>query len=208
MNSVLIGLIGVAVLIILICCRVWIGAALGIVGFVGILIMNGIDPAMGIVVTAPFSNVDNYTTTAIPMFTLMGMIIAETSIGTNLFEFANKFLGRRRGGVASATVVASGLMGAVTGSDNVSCVIMSKLALPELKRLKYDDSIAAASVAAGAPLAILIPPSMAFIMYGMLTEQSVSSLFMAGIIPGIIMVLAFVVAISVACKIKIGRAHV
>ncbi len=75
----------------------------------------------------------------------MGMIIAETSIGRNLFDFANKFLGRRRGGVASATVVAAGLMGAVTGSDNVSCVIMSKMALPELKRLNYADSLATAS---------------------------------------------------------------
>ncbi len=202
MSTVLLGLIGIIVLIALIVCRVWIGAALAIVGFVGILIMNGWNTAMGVVVTAPFSNIDNYTTTAIPMFTLMGMIIAETSIGRNLFEFANKFLGRRKGGVAAATVVASGLMGAVTGSDNVSCVIMGKLALPELKRFKYADSLATASVAAGAPLAILIPPSMAFIMYGMLTEQSVSKLFMAGIIPGIIMILAFVVAISIACRIN------
>ena len=159
-------------------------------------------PALGMVVTAPFTQLDNYVTTAIPMFTIMGMIIAETSIGKNLFEFANKFLGRASGGVASATVVASGLMGAVTGSDNVSCVIMSKLALPELKRLNYEDSIATAAVAAGAPLAILIPPSMAFIMYAMLTEQSVGALFMAGIVPGIIMIIAFVIAITIACKIN------
>jgi tripartite ATP-independent transporter DctM subunit len=162
--------------------------------------MNGWDTAMGILATSPFSNIDNYITTAIPMFTLMGMIIAETNIGKNLFDFANKYLGRRTGGVASATVVAAGLMGAITGSDNVSCVIMSKLALPELKRLNYADSLATASVAAGAPLAILIPPSMAFIMYAMLTEQSVGDLFVAGIVPGIIMILAFVVAITIACK--------
>jgi tripartite ATP-independent transporter DctM subunit len=197
-----IGIIGIVALIVLICCRLWIGAALAIVGFVGIIVMNGWNTAMGVVVTAPFSNIDNYVTTAIPMFTLMGMIIAETSIVRNLFDFANKFLGRRRGGVASATVVAAGLMGAITGSDNVSCVIMSKLALPELKRLNYADSLSTASVAAGAPLAILIPPSMAFIMYAMLMEQSVSQLFMAGIIPGVIMVIAFVIAISIACRIN------
>lgn len=202
MSSELFGIIGVVLLIALICARVWVGAALAIVGFFGIVLMNGLKPAFGILVTAPFSNLDSYVTTAIPMFTLMGMIIAETSIGRNLFEFANKYLGRYKGGVASATVVASGLMGAITGSDNVSCVIMSKLALPELKRLKYADSLACASVAAGAPLAILIPPSMAFIMYAMLTEQSVGTLFMAGIVPGIIMVLAFVVAITVACRLK------
>jgi len=202
MSSELFGIIGVVLLIALICARVWVGAALAIVGFFGIVLMNGLKPAFGILVTAPFSNLDSYVTTAIPMFTLMGMIIAETSIGRNLFEFANKYLGRYKGGVASATVVASGLMGAITGSDNVSCVIMSKLALPELKRLKYADSLACASVAAGAPLAILIPPSMAFIMYAMLTEQSVGTLFMAGIVPGIIMVLAFVIAITVACRLK------
>lgn len=202
MSSELFGIIGVVLLIALICARVWVGAALAIVGFFGIVLMNGLKPAFGILVTAPFSNLDSYVTTAIPMFTLMGMIIAETSIGRNLFEFANKYLGRYKGGVASATVVASGLMGAITGSDNVSCVIMSKLALPELKRLKYADSLACASVAAGAPLAILIPPSMAFIMYAMLTEQSVGTLFMAGIVPGIIMVLAFVIAITVACRIN------
>lgn len=200
MSNELIGIIGVVALIALICCRVWIGAALGIVGFVGIIVMNGWGTAMGIVVTEPFANIDNYTTTAIPMFTLMGMIIAETNIGRNLFDFANKFLGRRSGGVASATVVASGLMGAITGSDNVSCLIMSKLALPELKRLGYKDSLATASVAAGAPLAIIIPPSMAFIMYAMLTENSVGQLFMAGIVPGIIMILAFVVAITIVTK--------
>ena len=104
--------------------------------------------------------------------------------------------------MASATVVAAGLMGAVTGSDNVSCVIMSKMALPELKRLNYADSLATASVAAGAPLAILIPPSMAFIMYAMLTENSVGSLFMAGIIPGIVMIIAFVIAITITCTLN------
>ncbi|MGI6326660.1 MAG: TRAP transporter large permease [Saccharofermentanales bacterium] len=202
MSPELIGLLGVVVLIAMICARVWIGAALAVVGFFGIVLMNGWDTALGVIVTAPFTQMDNYTTTAIPMFTLMGMIIAETSIGRNLFDFANKFLGRRRGGVASATVVAAGLMGAVTGSDNVSCVIMSKMALPELKRLNYADSLATASVAAGAPLAILIPPSMAFIMYAMLTEKSVGSLFMAGIVPGIVMIIAFVIAITIACTLN------
>ena len=199
MSMELIGILGVIALIALICCRVWIGAALGIVGFVGVIVLKGWTTAMGIVVSSPFTQLDNYTTTAIPMFTLMGMIIAETSIGNNLFDFANKFLGRQPGGVASATVFASGLMGAITGSDNVSCVIMSKMALPELKKLRYHDSLSCASVAAGAPLAILIPPSMAFIMYAMLTEKSVGTLFMAGIIPGIVMVIAFILAITIAC---------
>ena len=200
MSPETIGIIGVIALIAMIACRVWIGASLAVVGFFGIVAISGWNTAMGVVVTAPFAQLDNYITTAIPMFTLMGMIIAGTDIGKNLFDFANKLLGRRPGGVASATIAASGLMGAITGSDNVACVIMSKLALPELKRFRYADSIAGAAVAAGAPLAILIPPSMAFIMYAMLTEQSVGKLFMAGIMPGVIMIIAFVVAITIACK--------
>ncbi|WP_193708260.1 TRAP transporter large permease [Alkalibaculum sporogenes] len=200
MSNEIIGLIGIVVLLILICSRVWIGAALAIVGFFGLLIMSGSSQAFSTLGTAPYMNIDNYTITAIPMFTLMGMVIAETSIGKGLYEAAYRFLGRKNGGVASATVVASGLMGAITGSDNVSCVIMSKLALPELKRFKYNDGLATASVAAGAPLAIIIPPSMAFIMYGMLTEQSVGKLFMAGLIPGAILVSVFVLAISISCN--------
>ena len=89
MSSELIGIIGVVALLVLICCRVWIGAALAIVGFVGVLIMSGSRPAFGSLVSQPFANLDSYTTTAILMFTLMGIIIAETSIGRNLFDFAN-----------------------------------------------------------------------------------------------------------------------
>ncbi len=199
MSDVVIGIIGVVILLVLIAARVWIGAALAIVGFVGLVLIAGFPQAFSTLGTAPYTNVDNYVITAIPMFTLMGMVIAETDIGKNLYEAAYRFLGRRKGGVASATVVASGLMGAITGSDNVSCVIMSKLALPELKRFKYDEGFSAASVAAGAPLAIIIPPSMAFIMFGVLTEQSIGKLFMGGLLPGILLVFAFVIAIVIAC---------
>ena len=199
MSPEIIGIIGVIALIVMIGLRIWIGAALAVVGFVGTLVLNGWLAAMGVAVNAPFSQLDSYTTTAIPMFTLMGMIIAETDIGKNLFDFANKFLGRRRGGVASATVVASGFMGAITGSDNVACVIMSKLAIPELKRLNYADSLATSAVAAASPLALLIPPSMPMIMYAMLMEQSVGTLFISGIGPGILMTIAFVIAITITC---------
>lgn len=202
MSTELIAIIGIVILIILICCRVWIGAALAVVGFVGLLMMNGPRTAMGILATAPFSELDNYVLTAVPMFTVMGIIIAETSIGSKLFACANKFLGRFSGGVASATVTAAGILGAVTGSDNVSCVIMSKIAYPELKRIDCQDSLAAAAISAGGPLAILIPPSLPFIVYGMFTETSIASLFMAGIVPGIILILLFIAAIMITCKIN------
>lgn len=202
MSTELIGILGIVVLIILICCRVWIGAALAIVGFLGLLLMSGGHTAMGILATAPFSELDNYVLTAVPMFTAMGMIIAETSIGSKLFDCANKFLGRFSGGVASATVTAAGILGAVTGSDNVSCVIMSRIAYPELKRIDCQDSLATAAISAGGPLAILIPPSLPFIVYGMFTETSIASLFMAGIVPGVLLILLFIAAIQITCKIN------
>lgn len=202
MSAELIGVLGIVVFIVLILCRVWVGAALAIVGFAGIWLISGLPQALATLGTAPFSNIDNYTITTIPMFTLMGMVIAETNIGSALYDAAYHFIGRFRGGLASATVVAGGLMGAITGSENVSTVIMSKIAFPPMKKLGYSDELASGSVAAGSPLAIIIPPSMPMIMYGILTEQSIGKLFVSGIIPGVLMVVAFVVAIWLLCVVK------
>lgn len=202
MSPELIGVLGIVVFVVLILCRVWVGAALALVGFFGILLISGMPQALATLGTAPFSNIDNYTITTIPMFTLMGMVIAETNIGSALYEAAYRFIGRFRGGLASATVVAGGLMGAITGSENVSTVIMSKIAFPPMKRLNYSDELATGSVAAGSPLAIIIPPSMPMIMYGILTEQSIGKLFVSGIIPGLLMVVAFVVCIWLACVVR------
>lgn len=202
MSPELIGILGVALFIVLILCRVWVGAALALTGFLGILIIQGMPQALATLGTAPFSNIDNYTITTIPMFTLMGMVIAETNIGSALYEAAYRFIGRFRGGLASATVVAGGLMGAITGSENVSTVIMSKIAYQPMKRLGYSDELASGSVAAGSPLAIVIPPSMPMIMYGILTEQSIGKLFVSGMLPGILLVVAFVATIWLICKLK------
>ena len=202
MSPEIIGLLGLAALLVLILCRFWVGTALAIVGFIGIVLIRNFNVAFTILASEPYTQVNNYTITAIPLFTLMGMVIAETDIGPALYNFANKFIGRRKGGLASATIMASGLMGAITGSDNVSCVIMSKIALPEMKKFNYADSIATASVAAGAPLAIIIPPSMAFIAYGILTENSIGKIFIAGLLPGILLTIAYVIATTVACTLN------
>lgn len=202
MSPEIIGVIGVAVLIVLILFRCWIGAAMAIVGIVGIILLKGVPAALMTLQTVPFSKADDYALTVIPMFTMMGMVIAETNIGTGLYDAGYKWFGYARGGMASATVVASGLMGAITGSDQVSSIIMSRIALPEMKRFQYEDAFAAASVSAGAPLAIIIPPSLPFILYGILTEQSVGKLFVSGIVPGIMLVVAYIICISIMCAIN------
>lgn len=196
----LIGIIGIAALIVLILTKMWIGVALGVVGFVGIIAMRGLEQAFMVVGSSPFQNINNYTITVIPMFTLMGMVISESDIGQDLFKTANSWLGHKRGGLASASVVASGMLGAITGSHMVSTVIMSKIAYPEMKRYNYHERLATGSIAAGAPLAIIIPPSMPMIMYGIITEQPIGKMFMSGLIPGVLMVLIFVLIISLVCR--------
>ena len=202
MTPEIIGLIGIVILLVLIALRMWIGAAMGVVGFVGLIVLRNMNVALGSAALVPFTNLNNYALTVIPMFALMGMVIAESRIGSDLFKACNAWFGRFRGGLASATVVSSGFLGAICGSHMVSTVIMSKVALPEMKRYNYNDAFAASSVSVGAPLSIIIPPSLPLIIYGIITQQPINKLFMAGLIPGVVMVIVFCMVIFVMCRIK------
>lgn len=202
MSKELIGLIFIVVLIVMICLRWWIGAAMGIVGFVGIWLIQGFGPACSALAIAPFANLSVYTISAVPMFTLMGMVISETNIGRNLYRAMYRFFGRFRGGMASATVTAAGILGAITGAEDVAAVIMTKIALPQMRDMGYDDELSCAAIAGGSPLAIIIPPSMPLILFGMLTETSVAKLFMGGVIPGIILIICFICVITLICTRK------
>lgn len=196
----MIGLIGAIILIVLILMRYWIGAAMALVGFVGVWIINGWPAACNVIATAPYSNLSVYVVSAIPMFALMGMVISETNIGRDLYRCLYRFIGHVRGGMACATVTASGILGAITGAEDVAAVIMTKIALPQMRELGYDDELSTASIAAGSPLAIIIPPSMSFILYAMLTQSSAASLFIGGVVPGLILIVAFCFAIWCICK--------
>lgn len=202
MSKELVGLICIVVLIVMICLRWWIGAAMGIVGFVGIWIIQGFTQACSALAIAPFANLSVYTISAVPMFTLMGMVISETDIGRNLYRAMYRFFGRFRGGMASATVTAAGILGAITGAEDVAAVIMTKIALPQMREMGYDDELSCAAIAGGSPLAIIIPPSMPLILFGMLTETSVAKLFMGGVIPGIILIICFICVITLTCTRK------
>ena len=199
MSPEMIGILGVVVLFILIMCRMWIGVALGLVGFVGIIVMRGFTQGMSVLGDAPFTNITTYSITVLPMFTLMGMIIAESTIGKNMFKVGYNWIGDKPGGLASATVIASGFIGAICGSHMVGTVIMTKIALPEMKRYNYDEGLATATIASGAPLSIILPPSMPLILYGILTEQNIGQLFMSGIIPGIMIIIVFIAIITIKC---------
>jgi C4-dicarboxylate transporter DctM subunit len=135
-----------------------------------------------------------------PMFILMGMVVSETGIGADLYYAAHKWMGQLQGGLASATVGACALFAAITGSSTSGVVVMAKVALPEMRKHKYDERLSAGTIAAGSTIGILIPPSIGFILYGILTEQSVGKLFMAGIIPGVLEAVFYIATIYLLCR--------
>lgn len=202
MSNEVIGLIGLAVLLVLFFLRMPVGMAMTLVGYFGLIIIRGVDQANTLMGMVPFQQITSYTITVIPMFTLMGMIISGTSIGADLYSAARSWFGYRRGGLASTTVIAGGVLGAVTGSHQTSTIVMAKLAIPEMRKYGYKDQLIGGSIAAAAPLAIVIPPSLAFIFYGIYTGEPIGQLFMSGVIPGIILAVLFCVAISVTCKLN------
>jgi C4-dicarboxylate transporter DctM subunit len=187
MSPEIIGLIGLLIMIALLFLGMWIGAAMAMVGFLGYVFIMGFEPAFGVVAQIPFTTMASYVLTTVPLFILMGSFIANTRVGKDLFDTAYSWIGQLRGGLAMATVFACALAGAIMGVSGPAAITMGKVALPAMRRYKYDDTLATASICAAGTLAFLIPPSVAFIIYGLLTEQSIGLLFIAGVFPGILL---------------------
>lgn len=196
MNSLLIGLMGVAALFLLLLLRMPIAYAMALVGFVGFsFISSSVSSGFSMVAREIYNTFASYSLSVIVMFVWMGFLAYYSGIGTRLYVFAYKLIGHMPGGLAIATQAACGVFGAICGSNTATAATMGAIALPEMKKYDYDMSLAAASIAAGGVLGVLIPPSVIFIVYGMATEQSIGSLFMAGIIPGIILMLLYMLTI-------------
>ena len=197
MSPEIIGVIGLIVLLVLLFAGMWIGAAMALVGFAGFAVIRGVDPAFGVVSQIPFSTVGDYPLIAVPMFIFMGVIIFRSGVGADLYYTAHKWVGQQRGGLAMATVFACVLFGAITGVSGPAVVTMGKVAVPEMRKYNYDDKLATGSIVCAGTLAFLIPPSVAFIIYGILTENSIGKLFIAGVIPGILLASLFVLTIAI-----------
>jgi C4-dicarboxylate transporter, DctM subunit len=197
MSPEIIGVIGLIVLLILLFAGMWIGFAMGLVGFLGFLYLNGFLPALKVLGTVPYSTLYDYTISVTPLFILMGIVVGNTGISHDLYVSANTWLGQFKGGLAMATAAACALFAAICGGSLPELVTMGKVAVPEMKKANYDMSLATATVASAGSLAILIPPSLGFIMYAILTESSVGKLFMAGILPGILLTLLFILVIAI-----------
>jgi len=197
-----IGLIGIAALFVLIFLRIPVGFVMAAVGFLGFGCIVSFDASMNMIAKDLFSVFGSYNLTVIPLFVLMGQLAYHSGISKRLFNAAYKFIGHWPGGLAIATIGACAAFAAICGSTNATAATMGAAALPEMKRYNYKPELATGVVAAGGGLGILIPPSVIFIVYGILTEQSIGRLFMAGLLPGIILALLFVLAIVIWTHIR------
>ncbi|MDY6826828.1 MAG: TRAP transporter large permease [Bacillota bacterium] len=191
------GLIGIAVFFLLIAMEMPIAYAMGLVGFVGFSILNDPAAAFAVVSKDLFSTFSNYSLSVIPMFIWMGFLAFYAGIGTRLYNFAYKMVGHLPGGLAIATQATCALFGAVCGSNTATAATIGAIALPEMRRYEYNSSLSTASVAAGGALGVLIPPSVIFIVYGISAEQSIGKLFLAGIVPGFLLMFLYMLAIYI-----------
>jgi tripartite ATP-independent transporter DctM subunit len=196
-HSILWFLTGMAGMFALIALQMPIGVAMAVVGFVGTSLMLGTGPAVSILSIEPVTVLSNADLATIPLFLMMGSFASSAGITSDLYNVAARFVGHWRGGLAASTVCGSAGFGAISGSSVATTAAMAKIALPEMERRGYGQSLSAGSIAAGGSLAILIPPSIIMVIYAVLTEQFVIDLFFAGIIPGLISAGLYMVTIGI-----------
>jgi len=198
----LVGLIGIAAMLTLLALRMPIGIAMLLVGIIGFGYFSGIQPALFALGSYPYSYSAIYELAVIPLFVLMGNAAGVSGMSRDLYAAAYAWVGHWRGGLASATIVACAGFAAVSGSSVASAVTMGRVCLPEMARYKYDPRLATGTVAAGGTLGILIPPSTAFIVYAILTEESIGRLLLAGFFPGVLLAALFVITVAIWMRIR------
>jgi C4-dicarboxylate transporter DctM subunit len=200
MTPLQVGGIGVIVLLVLLFSRMPIGFVMALVGFAGFAYLSGFEGGLGVLRTVVYSTFANYDLSVIPLFLLMGAFCYYAGLSRDLYDMVHSWLGRLRGGLAMATVGACAGFAAISGSSLATAATMGTVALPEMKRFHYDDRLATGAVAAGGTIGILIPPSVILILYGVITEQSIGKLFLAGFIPGVLEAVFYMVTIYILCR--------
>ncbi|MBX6962715.1 TRAP transporter large permease [Alcaligenes faecalis] len=189
------ALIGFAAMLLLIFLRVPVAFSMALVGFIGVGIMRNWPSAYAMTGAVVRESGFQYLLSVLPLFILMGNFITQAKLSKELYAAAYAFLGHRKGGLAMSTVVACGGFGAVCGSSLATAATMSKVAYPEMRRLGYSRALASGSIAAGGTLGILIPPSIVMVVYAILTEQSIGKMFAAGILPGLLAIVFYLLAV-------------
>src|SRR5215213_8784676 len=196
MSSDAVALIGFVVLFVLMLLRVPIGMAMGLVGVAGFGYLTSAGPALKIVGHTTMRTVTDWNFAVVPLFLLMGSFATTSGMSRELFRAANAFLGHLRGGLGIATIAACGGFAAICGSSVATAATFSKVAYPEMRRFGYPQSFATGVIAAGGTLGIMIPPSTVFAIYGIITEQDIGKLFIAGIIPGLLAMTMYMLTIA------------
>lgn len=195
-----------AVLAILIAIQTPIAFSLAISGALGLWFVLGPQPLLGVLQTTPYRSTTSFLLVTVPMFMLMAEFMNRSGIAMGIFEAANAFLRSVRGGLAIATVVANAVMAAISGSSTATTAAMASVALPEMRRAGYDDRLGLGVVSVAGTLAIMIPPSIPLVLYGVITETSIGKLLIAGIVPGLLTAAGYCIAIWVMVWWKPGIA--
>ncbi len=208
MNPIVIGVLGLLVLLVFLFAGMRIGIAMALVGFLGIMTMrllSGIEfakaftMALGSFTNGPFGSTNKDSLVVIPMFTLMGVVCAQAGISQDLYAACYKWVSRVRGGLAIATEVACAFFGAICGSATATTASMGKICLPEMDKYHYKRTLACGSISAGGTLGILIPPSTGFMLYGINAGIGVGAMFIAGIVPGIVLTVCYAATAVIIC---------
>jgi len=203
LSSAASGILGMLFLFAILFLGVPIGFGMAITGFLGMIVLNkSLPPSLAMLGIGPYDTGASYMLTVVPLFILMGELAFHSGISKDLFEAASKWFGRVRGGIAMSAVAGCAGFAAVCGDSLATAVTLGAIAIPEMKKKNYNMSLATGSLAAGGTLGILIPPSVGFIFYGIVTEESIGKLFVAGIIPGIALAILFILYIAVITRLR------
>ncbi len=202
MSGDTVALLGFVVLFALMLLRVPVGMAMGLVGVGGYAYLSGSGPALKLIGQTSMRTVTDYQFGVIPMFLLMGAFVSTSGVSRELFRAANTFIGHRRGGLGLATILSCGGFAAISGSSVATAATFSSVAYPEMRRYGYPKSFATGVIAAGGTLGAMLPPSTVLAVYGLITQQDIGKLFMAGIVPGLLAIVMYMLTIAVITRVK------
>ncbi len=190
-----------AAMLLLAFARVPIAFAMGLVGFAGFALKINPSASLAMVGAVTYETGLSYSLSVVPLFVLMGNLVTRAGLSEELYKASHAFLGHRRGGLAMATIVACGGFSAICGSSIATAATMAKVAVPPMRRYGYSEALASGSVAAGGTLGILIPPSVVLVIYGILTQQNIGKLFIAGVLPGLLAILCYIGAVMLTVRL-------
>ncbi|MGN6311906.1 MAG: TRAP transporter large permease [Xanthobacteraceae bacterium] len=204
MSNEAVAVIGFVSLFVMMLLRVPVGMAMGLVGVTGFGYLTGMEPALKLVAQTVMRTVTDYSFGVIPMFLLMGAFVSVSGISRELFRAANTFVGHWKGGLGIATIGACGGFAAISGSSVATAATFSAVAYPEMRRFGYPQSFSTGVIAVGGTLGAMLPPSTVLVVYGIITQQDIGKLFIAGVVPGLLAITMHMITIAIIGAVRPG----